>query len=223
MKATLSTARLRIVSQSVQERFEGTTAAPYFNHTLRVANYAGRIASSEGLDAEVLTAAALVHDIGMSVDPSYMGHPAVTAEIAPAILIEAGFPVDDARRIADVACSHHPAPDDVLDDLAKRIVFDADWLDLVGILGFMRWYGRIPENLADLAGSARLFTSIVAAAHEKRGGFFYTDLANQLGSEALEESMALSRTLAAFVGDAIEDSPDLRPAGFLSSITGSQE
>ncbi len=216
--AFLNTNRLVRLADSVRNLFENSPSRAYLHHTFRTASYAAQIANSEQLDPEPVTAAALVHDIGMVLDSTFGGHVGQTSKLAPLLLIDSGFADQDALEISHIASSHHPAPGDVLNDARARALFDADCLEIVGVFGFLRWFGGIPKNLGELSSSSELFIDIVDTAVKVRGSFFYTRLAHHLGDMPLYESLRLCKALAEFVREAETGGTRLRPTPFAEAL-----
>ncbi|MEO1582120.1 MAG: HD domain-containing protein [Pseudomonadota bacterium] len=217
-KQFLTTDRLSRVASSVENFFRNSAVKSYHHHTLRVAQYAAGIADAESVAPEPVIAAALVHDVGMVLDPSFMGHVQQTAKIAPLILLDCGFSTQEADRIAQVAASHHPAPTEQLDDINKQILFDADNLEIVGIFGFLRWFGGIPSEAEELVSSANLFLSIIDNSLKSRGSYFYTNHARYIGDEPLSESIRLCKELTMFIQESTNGHYTLKPTSFLSAL-----
>jgi hypothetical protein len=102
------------------------------NHAMTVLKYAEQIHSVEGGDEAVVTAAAILHDIGIHQAEQKYGSPAGKYQeiegppIAEKILNGEG--VDSARigHICKIIANHHSARN--IDTLEFRIIWDADWL-----------------------------------------------------------------------------------------------
>ncbi|MCL2707599.1 MAG: HD domain-containing protein [Defluviitaleaceae bacterium] len=108
----------------------------YSEHSLKAYAYAGLIGCGENLcgdELQILSAAALLHDVGIpraleifgSAEAKYQE--AEGAKIAPALLCKAGFAGDDVDKIAWLVANHHNeslAPGDAL----LQILIEADHL-----------------------------------------------------------------------------------------------
>ncbi|MFZ5774253.1 MAG: HD domain-containing protein [Thermodesulfobacteriota bacterium] len=132
------TQRLTAISRSFCES-EGGCHGP--DHTERVHNLALHIGRLMGARLDILSAAALLHDIGRSQETRAQGkvcHAEIGAKLAARILEELG--VDVAMRHAILHCieSHRFRNDKVPESLEARILFDADKLDSIGAIGIGR-------------------------------------------------------------------------------------
>ena len=83
-------------------------------HALRVLYHAERLSDSQpGCDAEIVIAAALLHDVGIKVSEAKHGHnTGATQEehgppAAQELLDSIGFPADKARIVRDIIGNHH--------------------------------------------------------------------------------------------------------------------
>jgi putative nucleotidyltransferase with HDIG domain len=102
------------------------------NHALAVLKYAEQIYSVEGGDVTVVTAAAILHDIGIHQAEQKYGSPAGKYQeiegppIAKKILNDEGFDSERIEHICTIIANHHSAKN--IDTLEFRIIWDADWL-----------------------------------------------------------------------------------------------
>ena len=102
------------------------------NHALAVLKYAERIYTVEGGDSNVVTAAAILHDIGIHEAEHKYGSAAGKYQeiegppIAKRILEEEEFPCKTIEHVCKIIANHHSAKD--IDTLEFRIIWDADWL-----------------------------------------------------------------------------------------------
>lgn len=55
--------RLINLLQVVETLYRDSNVKPYYHHTLRVAEYSYKIAKTEKINAELIVAASLIHDI----------------------------------------------------------------------------------------------------------------------------------------------------------------
>ena len=114
-----------------------------WEHTLRVRNLCLRIGEEEKADMEILTAAALLHDIGRVQQDSANGavcHAEVGAMLAERLLRELQFP---EKKIADVVhCieSHRFRGRAKPRTKEAKILFDSDKLDAIGAVGIGRTF-----------------------------------------------------------------------------------
>jgi hypothetical protein len=102
------------------------------NHALAVLKYAEQIQAAEGGDETVITAAAILHDIGIHQAELKYGSPAGKYQeiegppIAEKILNDDGFDSEKIEHICKIIANHHSAKN--IDTLEFRIIWDADWL-----------------------------------------------------------------------------------------------
>ncbi len=110
-------------------------------HVYRVLHNAVRIAQSEpDADAEVIIAAALLHDISR---PEQLADPAVDhalhgAETAYSFLLEQGFAEEFCAHVRDCIRTHRFRKSAPPATLEAKILFDADKLDVTGAIGIAR-------------------------------------------------------------------------------------
>jgi HD superfamily phosphodiesterase len=101
-------------------------------HALAVLEYAQRIQAAEGGDEAVVTAAAILHDIGIhEAEQKYKSAAGKYQEIegppiAEKILNGVGFDPDRTGHICKIIANHHSARN--IDTLEFRIIWDADWI-----------------------------------------------------------------------------------------------
>jgi uncharacterized protein len=110
-------------------------------HTERVVNLAVHLAGKENADIDIVTTAALLHDIGRHKQDQALGllsHAVISAEMAVPILKEAGYSESETTAIIHCIESHRyrrgPAPSTP----EAMCLFDADKLDAIGAIGIGR-------------------------------------------------------------------------------------
>lgn len=111
------------------------------DHVYRVLMGAMAIARQEGaVDADVLIAACLLHDIGRPdqiADPS-LCHAQIGAGRAYAFLTEIGWDAEKAEHVRQCIRSHRFRKSDPPRTLEAMILYDADKLDVTGATGAAR-------------------------------------------------------------------------------------
>lgn len=121
------------------------------DHALAVLRYAERIHVSEGGNPLIVSAAAILHDIGIhEAERKYGSSAGLYQEIegppiAQNILTESGLAKDDIEHICRIIANHHSAKD--IDTTEFRIIWDADWLV------------NLPDEHPDLRGD-KLYNTI---------------------------------------------------------------
>jgi|WetSurMetagenome_2_1015567.scaffolds.fasta_scaffold106947_3 uncharacterized protein len=103
-----------------------------FEHCLRCAIWAERIAQAEGVDIELVKISALFHDIGQAVSPRE-GHGDRGAAICEEYLTSIGYDEIRRSRIAYIVRNHsqHSQP---ATSREEEVVRDSDLLDEVGAI-----------------------------------------------------------------------------------------
>ena len=102
------------------------------SHALAVLKYAEKIHAIEGGDATVITAAAIMHDIGIQQAERKYGSSAGKYQeiegppIAEPILKELALPADTIEHVCKIIANHHTAK--YIDTLEFRVIWDADWI-----------------------------------------------------------------------------------------------
>lgn len=121
----------------VQRRMAGQQAGHGFDHVLRVLKSAREIQAEVGGDCLVVELAALLHDVG---DAKFCNGVERSAELARAILNEAGAPQEIIDHVADIVdnISFRKGVDADRLSLEGKIVQDADRLDALGAIGIVR-------------------------------------------------------------------------------------
>jgi len=126
-----------------------------FEHVERVLKAATFLAKEEKADVELVQVGALLHDIGWVVGKP---HHENGAKLANEILKEINYPEERREKAIKIVLHHDLDFRDKLETLEERIVWDADKIDILGILGMVRtfhWLGSSP------------FTSVVKGAFKK--------------------------------------------------------
>jgi len=132
---------------------EGGSHGP--DHTERVYFMALAIGRAMGARLDILSAAALLHDIGRQAESASRGrvcHAAKGAEIAQTILTELDFEPRDIEAVTHCIRSHRFRGTEQPRTLEARILFDADKLDSIGAVGIGRAFlfaGQIGAKLHD--------------------------------------------------------------------------
>ncbi len=187
-------------------------------HVYRVLHNAVRIAQSEpDADAEVIIAAALLHDISR---PEQLADPAVDhalhgAEKAYAFLLEQGFAEEFSVHVRDCIRTHRFRKSTPPATLEAKILFDADKLDVTGAIGIARTLqysgetgrpiytrdetGRISDGTGDTADS---FCKEYKFKLENICGHFLTDAGRAL---ALSRHGAAKAYYAALMAEVQDD------------------
>jgi len=129
-------------------------------HALAVLGYADEIRRAEGGDPRVVTAAALLHDIGIHEAERKHGSSAGRWQeiegppIARPILEGLGLDAALVDHVCRIVGSHHSGGD--IDTLEFRVLWDADWLV------------NLPEEFSDVAERHRVAARVMKTATGRR-------------------------------------------------------
>lgn len=172
------------------------------------------------VDTDILIAACLLHDIGRKEqfeDPA-LCHAQVGAEKAKAFLLENGFGDAFAARVADCVRKHRFRSAAPPEKIEEKILFDADKLDVAGLMGIARsllYEGKngtpmysVSDDLEVLDGTGNEPPSFFKEYNFKLKniyGGFYTERARSLAKERKAAAQAfydalLNETLSAYEG-----------------------
>lgn len=114
------------------------------DHIYRVLTNAIEIADHykevQGIDYDVLIAAALLHDIGREEQNSNLElcHALIGSKKAYDFLISINWPESKAKHVSDCILTHRSRRGEVQTTVEARIIFDADKLDSIGAIGTAR-------------------------------------------------------------------------------------
>jgi HD superfamily phosphohydrolase YqeK len=105
------------------------------NHALAVLKYAEQIQAAEGGDPLVITAAAILHDIGIHQAEKKYGSTAGKFQeiegpsIAEPILKIFGLAPEKIEHVCKIIANHHTARDaETVGTIEFHVIWDADWL-----------------------------------------------------------------------------------------------
>lgn len=115
-----------------------------FDHVLRVLRLVEMIAPELGADAEILHAAALLHDSadaapGDGTDRA--SHELSSADFARRVLLDEGWSEERIEAVQHCIRAHRFRSSEAPQTLEAKILFDADKLDVVGAFGVARTLG----------------------------------------------------------------------------------
>jgi len=113
-----------------------------FGHVLRVLRLAEFLAAQEGANAEVVRAAALLHDAHGADDSAHgagrASHHLASAEFARRVLAAKGWPEDKVAAVVDAIRSHRFRAGEEPQSIEAKVLYDADKLDAIGAVGAAR-------------------------------------------------------------------------------------
>ncbi len=138
MQDTISSIR-----EFAREHFSHAKYSHDWEHTERVFRLCMHIGRVEGADLEVLAVAALLHDIGRTMQDISKGslcHAEQGAVMASGILEKFSIPGVKKENILHCIRSHRYRNDLHPETLEAKVLFDADKLDAIGAVGIARAY-----------------------------------------------------------------------------------
>jgi uncharacterized protein len=124
--------------EAARQLYERAGSGHDFDHALRVLQVARRIALAEGADLAIVSAAALLHDIGEG--EGRKDHHLLGAAMTREILREQ--PPEFVDAVAHAIEAHRFRADPAPRTLEARVVSDADKLDAIGAIGVARVFAH---------------------------------------------------------------------------------
>lgn len=130
-----------------------------FDHTERVLNLCLHIGKKEGADLEILTLAALLHDIGRQDEDNSQGkicHAERGSFLAEKILKKYKISEEKIEKIKHCIVCHRFRGKNIPVSAEAKILFDADKLDSIGAIGIGRAFLFAGEIGAKLHNSKNI-------------------------------------------------------------------
>lgn len=187
--------KLELMEEFVREKHEQTEGHDY-SHVLEVTRHAIAIAEDvpEPVDPFILIAGALLHDIGRVESKYHYLHGLVGAAIIEELLHAMGVDRDDREKIERIVARHTPTTMVPPESVEEKIVFDADALERMGLMGMIRGVmgktGSMAEILEhDLRKRARDWDRLHFEESRKRGAHLWMETQELITrwQEALDE------------------------------------
>jgi uncharacterized protein len=132
---------LDTVKQLAHKHFQSARGSHKWDHTLRVYRLCEHIGRVEGVDMDVLLAAAYLHDIGRSYQDKSNGtvcHAEHGAQMAMSIVENLALTEAQKNNILHCIRSHRFRGNLKPETPEARVLFDADKLDAIGAVGVAR-------------------------------------------------------------------------------------
>ncbi len=135
------------IESTVKEKMSTLEGSVHsFEHVKRVYEMATFLAKEEKADIELVQIGALLHDIGRAIGEP---HGEIGAKLTNEILLELKYPQEIREKIVGIVLHHPLRLKDKLESLEERIIWDADKIDLMGMIGIARafhWYGELNRS-----------------------------------------------------------------------------
>jgi uncharacterized protein len=144
-----------------------TDSAHDTQHIYRVLYTALDIACHEkDVNTDILITACLLHDIGREKQyaDSLVCHAAAGAEMAYGFLINNGFPEEYASHVKACIYTHRFRNNDPPASIEAKILFDADKLDVAGVMGIARtllYKGKLSNPLYSVDDNGNIIEGLV--------------------------------------------------------------
>ncbi len=168
--------------EMVGEQFSGT------DHLERAFEWCQKIGRERSAEMEVLLTAALLHDIGLTVDRKT--HYEAGLSKARAFLEELGFDKEIPKILHVIeAHSRYGGPDP--QSLEAKILQDVDAIEYVGAVGLVRGIVRALSN-GSFSGKVEEVPGLIDDLIKKVEGTFYTEEAKHI----VQERVAFLRTFS---------------------------
>jgi uncharacterized protein len=176
----LSTQQQKIWDQVKQTLASEPVAS--VDHVERMTTWCQKLGEAAGANMDVLTAGALLHDVGVTVNRKL--HYKVGRQRAAEILKEVGFPEEMAEEALHVLESHsrYGGPDPRT--LEAKVGQDADALEYIGAIGILRAVVR-GLNDGSFDGKIDSFPDYLRSILAKVEGTFHTKQAAAFGRPRL--------------------------------------
>ena len=151
---------LKSVKQMAYKFFQDARTSHSWDHTLRVSRICERIGVAEGVDMDVLLAAAYLHDIARSCQDESNGaicHAERGARLAAPLVAKLPLRPDQKDNILHCIRSHRFRGSHQPRTAEAKVLFDADKLDAIGAVGVARAFlfagevgARLQSDKADI-------------------------------------------------------------------------
>ncbi|MCX6741560.1 MAG: HD domain-containing protein [Candidatus Pacearchaeota archaeon] len=129
------------LKKEIKEKFFANSGCHDFDHTLRVLNLCMHLGKGENADIEILSIAAILHDIAREEEKKSGGkicHAERGAMLSRQILEEKGLEREKIEKIIHCIECHRYRKNRIPETKEAKILFDADKLDSIGAIGIGR-------------------------------------------------------------------------------------
>lgn len=199
------------IYEEVERRFSTMDDLAHgWEHVYRVYKLALSIAEQEGADPFVVALAALMHDLGRSVQTNKGEHHAdVSTRLARELLAVQDVPIDTQEAILHAIAAHSFSRGVEARTIEARVVRDADRLDSLGATGILRW--AITGTLRRTSQTRSYHPDDPFAEHHEPDDHrymldhFYSKLLKLGDTMATETGRALAQRRTAFMHDYLNE------------------
>lgn len=120
--------------------YPANDSAHDFDHVLRVLTLALRLAHAAGADAEIVQAAALLHDIARPEEQATGADHALQGAARAREILAGRMPAEKVEAVVQAIACHRYRNALVPQTLEAKVLYDADKLDSIGAVGVARAY-----------------------------------------------------------------------------------
>lgn len=149
---------MKNIRMFVKRKLAGNRCGHDLDHTLRVYKNALALCRECGGDIEIISVAAMLHDVGRPEESKSKGgvcHAEIGAKIAAEYLAKRGFEADFIGKVVHCIERHRFRRGATPESLEAKILFDADKLDSIGPVGLGRAFLFAGNSGARLHNSAK--------------------------------------------------------------------
>lgn len=131
-----------LTGEEARQLYTTNDVAHDFDHVLRVVRLAEEIASAEGADVAVVTAAAWLHDVPVP-ESSRQRHHLAAADFAQTLLAGRNVPLEQLKNVVHAIQAHRYRDQSIQPQtLEAKCLYDADKLDSMGAIGVARAFAH---------------------------------------------------------------------------------
>jgi uncharacterized protein len=164
----------------VREELSKSGGAHRFDHILRVHKIAMHIGEQEGANMRVLSAAAILHDVGRPREKEEgISHSILSGTMSKGILAELGYQQYEIASIIDAIRTHRFSEGLEPNSLEGQILSDADKLDAMGAVGVFRGVAQAMKDKRGMEGFLKHADEKLLKLH----GLLYTKIAREMGEQ----------------------------------------
>ncbi len=190
---------IHTIIKFIEEKHSGSEGHDY-SHVLVVARYAIQIAEriSEKVDPFVLIVGALFHDIGRVDAPSGQLHGLLGGSITEEFLGTTWVDDKIVEKICSIVIRHTPTTMLPPQTKEEKIVFDADALDRLGLMGMLR-------GIMGKVGSIREILENRLEKRKKDFSLLHFEESKELGRNLYKETLMLIKLISNSLKQRIQD------------------
>lgn len=129
------------ITEEARKFFKGANGCHDWSHVERVTSLALNIGKKEGANLDIVELAAILHDIGRKKEMDTKGkicHAIEGSKLAENILKKYNFKESDIENIKHCIISHRFRNNNKPETIEAKVLFDADKLDSIGVVGLAR-------------------------------------------------------------------------------------